>query len=66
MTYETILTSMAAVGDVDEVCESIRALQDDLGVGQVICWFNAGGRLPDAMVRRSMRMFMEQVRPRLT
>jgi alkanesulfonate monooxygenase SsuD/methylene tetrahydromethanopterin reductase-like flavin-dependent oxidoreductase (luciferase family) len=65
VTYETILTSMAAVGDVDEVCESIRALQDDLGVGQVICWFNAGGRLPDAMVRRSMRMFMEQVRPRL-
>lgn len=65
VTYETILSSMAAVGDVDEVCDAIRELQDDLGVGQVICWFNAGGRLPDAVVRRSMRMFMEQVRPQL-
>lgn len=64
-TYETILGKMSAVGDVTEVRDAIRELQDDLGVGQVICWFNAGGRLPDATVRRSMRMFMEQVRPQL-
>lgn len=63
ITYDEALREMAVVGDPPRVAERIEAIGQEYGAGQIICWFNPGGLVPDEEVRASMGLFMEQVHP---
>ena len=64
ITYPEVLDLMCATGDPDEVTARIQEAVDAYGAGQVICWFNPGGLVEHDKVIDTMRLFMEQVRPR--
>jgi alkanesulfonate monooxygenase SsuD/methylene tetrahydromethanopterin reductase-like flavin-dependent oxidoreductase (luciferase family) len=50
------------IGSPDTVAAKVAALAE-VGVGEVACWMNFGG-LPIDKVRRSMRLFADEVMPR--
>ena len=53
-----------AFGGPDTVVEKLESLRDETGVNNIICWMNFGG-LPHDAVLRSMRLFAEEVMPKL-
>jgi alkanesulfonate monooxygenase SsuD/methylene tetrahydromethanopterin reductase-like flavin-dependent oxidoreductase (luciferase family) len=57
-----LLQSALVIGSPDTVAHKIADL-DQVGVGEVVCWMNFGGLAPE-QVRRSMRLFAEEVMPR--
>lgn len=61
-TYDDILGDMAIVGSPAEVRDRVSELEYDYGVGHVQTWFNAGGLIPNELVQRSMRLFINAVR----
>lgn len=61
-TWEDLLESALLIGSPDTVANKIAELQQ-AGVGELACWMNFGG-LPPEKVRRSMRLFAEEVMPR--
>jgi alkanesulfonate monooxygenase SsuD/methylene tetrahydromethanopterin reductase-like flavin-dependent oxidoreductase (luciferase family) len=61
-TWEDLLQSALVIGSPDTVAGKIRDLEQ-VGVGEVVCWMNFGGLAPEK-VRRSMRLFAEEVMPR--
>lgn len=64
ITYDEALQEMAVVGNPPRVAARIEEIGQEYGAGQIICWFNPGGLVPNEEVTASMRLFMEQVRPR--
>lgn len=62
-TYDDILRDIAIVGSPSEVRDRLMELEHDYGVGHVQTWFNAGGLIPHDLVQRSMRLFINAVRP---
>jgi alkanesulfonate monooxygenase SsuD/methylene tetrahydromethanopterin reductase-like flavin-dependent oxidoreductase (luciferase family) len=58
------LVDRALAGTPDEVAERVAALRD-LGVTTLVCQMDVPGLAP-ALVRRSMRLFAEQVAPHFT
>jgi alkanesulfonate monooxygenase SsuD/methylene tetrahydromethanopterin reductase-like flavin-dependent oxidoreductase (luciferase family) len=61
-TWEDLLESALVIGSPGTVAQKIADL-DQIGVGEVVCWMNFGGLAPEK-VRRSMRLFAEEVMPR--
>jgi alkanesulfonate monooxygenase SsuD/methylene tetrahydromethanopterin reductase-like flavin-dependent oxidoreductase (luciferase family) len=61
-TWEDLLQSALLVGSPDTVAAGVAEL-DEVGVGEVVCWMNFGGLAPEN-VRRSMRLFADEVMPR--
>jgi alkanesulfonate monooxygenase SsuD/methylene tetrahydromethanopterin reductase-like flavin-dependent oxidoreductase (luciferase family) len=61
--YEDFDQEMAVFGDPDYCVERIRALKDEYGMDEFICYFNQGGLMDHAMVRESMLRFAREVRP---
>jgi len=61
-TWEDLLESALVVGSPDTVAHKVADLQA-AGVGEMVCWMNFGG-LPPEKVRRSMRLFAQEVMPR--
>jgi alkanesulfonate monooxygenase SsuD/methylene tetrahydromethanopterin reductase-like flavin-dependent oxidoreductase (luciferase family) len=61
-TWEDLLGSALVIGSPERVASKIAELEQT-GVGEVGCWMNFGG-LPSDKVRRSMRLFAEEVMPR--
>jgi alkanesulfonate monooxygenase SsuD/methylene tetrahydromethanopterin reductase-like flavin-dependent oxidoreductase (luciferase family) len=60
-TWENLVADALIVGSPDTVAGKIAQLEQ-LNVGEVVCWMNFGG-LPPEQVRRSMRLFAEEVMP---
>jgi hypothetical protein len=56
---------MGVFGDPDHCAARIRALQDEFHMNEFIGYFNQGGLVEPAMVRRSMELFANEVIPRL-
>ncbi|PZC50308.1 MAG: Flavin-dependent oxidoreductase, luciferase family [Chloroflexi bacterium] len=65
ITFEESITSDSAVGDPDRVVERLTALHDCHGFGHLMAWFAFGGRIPHERVLASMRLFADEVAPRL-
>jgi len=65
LPYERFCRDQAIFGDAGEVVDRLQAARDELGLSQVICWFDQGTRLPRAEVERTMRRFAEDVMPKL-
>jgi alkanesulfonate monooxygenase SsuD/methylene tetrahydromethanopterin reductase-like flavin-dependent oxidoreductase (luciferase family) len=63
ITYEEVEDLGAAFGDPDYCVERVRALQREFGMNEFICYFNQGGLVEPAVVRRSMELFAREVIP---
>jgi alkanesulfonate monooxygenase SsuD/methylene tetrahydromethanopterin reductase-like flavin-dependent oxidoreductase (luciferase family) len=61
-SWEDLLDSALLIGSPDTVSRKVAELEKS-GVGEMVCWMNFGG-LPIDKVRRSMRLFAEEVMPR--
>jgi alkanesulfonate monooxygenase SsuD/methylene tetrahydromethanopterin reductase-like flavin-dependent oxidoreductase (luciferase family) len=61
-TWEDLLESALFIGSPDTIARKIEELTQ-AGVGELACWMSFGGLAPDK-VRRSMRLFAEEVMPR--
>jgi alkanesulfonate monooxygenase SsuD/methylene tetrahydromethanopterin reductase-like flavin-dependent oxidoreductase (luciferase family) len=61
-TWEDLLQSALVIGSPETVAGKIADLER-IGAGEVVCWMNFGGLEPEK-VRRSMRLFAEEVMPR--
>lgn len=65
LPYERFCRDQAVFGDAAEVVDRLRAVRDEFGLSQIICWFDQGAMLPRAEVERTMREFAERVIPEL-
>ena len=65
LTYGDVLREHAIFGSPESVTERLLALREEIGFSSLSAWMNPGGWIPDAGVTRSMRLFAEQVMPRL-
>ncbi len=61
-TWEDLVDSALVIGSPETVAARVAELQA-AGVGEMVCWMNFGG-LPPEKVRRSMRLFAEEVAPK--
>ena len=62
-TYEQVCEVMA-IYDTPEACvERLKSLEKEFNMGRMLCWFNTGGLIPHAHVKRSMELFATQVMP---
>jgi alkanesulfonate monooxygenase SsuD/methylene tetrahydromethanopterin reductase-like flavin-dependent oxidoreductase (luciferase family) len=65
LPYERFCRDQAIFGDAGEAVDRLQAVRDELGLSQVICWFDQGARLPRAEVEATMRRFAEHVMPKV-
>lgn len=65
VTYEDLLRDRLAYGTPDMVVERLATLRDTLGLSGVVIEPNVGGGVPREAVMRSLRLFAEEVAPRL-
>ena len=62
-TYEAVDKRMGVFGDPAHCIERIRALQQEFHMDEFIAYFNQGGLVDHATVRRSMELFAREVIP---
>ncbi len=65
VTYEDILRDRVAYGTPDMVVDRLRELRDVLGLSGVIMESNVGGRIPVEQMLTSIRLYAQEVAPRL-
>jgi alkanesulfonate monooxygenase SsuD/methylene tetrahydromethanopterin reductase-like flavin-dependent oxidoreductase (luciferase family) len=65
VTYDELLRDRVAYGTSDMVVDRLRELRDELGLSGFIMESNVGGRIPLDRVLASIRLYAEEVAPRL-
>ena len=65
LTYDDVLRDRVAYGTPDMVVDRLRQLRDELGLAGVIIESNVGGRIPLERVLHSIRLYAQEVAPRL-
>ena len=65
LTYDDVLRDRVAYGTPDMVVDRLRELRDRLGLAGVIIESNVGGRIPLDRVLNSIRLYAQEVAPRL-
>jgi alkanesulfonate monooxygenase SsuD/methylene tetrahydromethanopterin reductase-like flavin-dependent oxidoreductase (luciferase family) len=65
VSYDDLLRGRVAYGTPEMVAERLRELQGTLGLSGIILEPNVGGYIPRQLVFRSVRLFAEEVAPRL-
>jgi alkanesulfonate monooxygenase SsuD/methylene tetrahydromethanopterin reductase-like flavin-dependent oxidoreductase (luciferase family) len=65
VTYEDVLRDRVAYGTPEMVVDRLRELRDQLGLSGVIAESNVGGRIPLDRVLNSIRLYAQEVAPRL-
>ena len=65
VSYEELLRDRLAYGTPDMVVERLGQLRDELGLSGVVAEPNVGGRIPLEQVIRSIRLYADEVAPRL-
>jgi alkanesulfonate monooxygenase SsuD/methylene tetrahydromethanopterin reductase-like flavin-dependent oxidoreductase (luciferase family) len=63
ITFADMDREMGVFGDPEYCIARVKELQRDYGMDEFICYFNQGGLMPPALVRRSMTRFAEEVMP---
>ena len=67
LTWESVYSSeKAIVGTPDVVIDKIREIGDALQLSGMVLEFNAGERLPEDKINRSLELFCEKVAPAFT
>jgi alkanesulfonate monooxygenase SsuD/methylene tetrahydromethanopterin reductase-like flavin-dependent oxidoreductase (luciferase family) len=62
-TYERVNGNMGLFATPRQCVEQLQQIEDELGAGRVIGWFNFGGLVPHERVMRSMELFASEVMP---
>jgi len=62
-TYDSV-DRMSVFGDPDYCVERVRALREEFQMDEFIGYFNQGGLVDHATVKRSMELFAKEVIPR--
>ncbi len=65
ISYDDVLAEHAIFGSPEAVVDRLLALREDFGFLSLSAWMNPGGEIPHERVLNSMRLFAEQVIPRL-
>jgi len=65
LTYGDVLREHAIFGSPESVTERLLALREEIGFSSLSAWMNPGGQIPHERVLNSMRLFADQVIPRL-
>jgi len=65
VTYDDLLRDRVAYGTPDMVVDRLCDLRDRLGLSGVIMESNVGGRIPLERVLTSIRLYAQEVAPRL-
>jgi alkanesulfonate monooxygenase SsuD/methylene tetrahydromethanopterin reductase-like flavin-dependent oxidoreductase (luciferase family) len=65
VSYDDLLRGRLAYGTPEAVADRLRQLQETLGLSGVIMEPNVGGHIPRDLVFRSIRLFAQEVAPRL-
>jgi alkanesulfonate monooxygenase SsuD/methylene tetrahydromethanopterin reductase-like flavin-dependent oxidoreductase (luciferase family) len=65
VAYDDLLRGRLAYGTPEAVADRLRQLQETLGLSGVIMEPNVGGHIPRELVVRSIRLFAQEVAPRL-
>jgi alkanesulfonate monooxygenase SsuD/methylene tetrahydromethanopterin reductase-like flavin-dependent oxidoreductase (luciferase family) len=65
VTYDELLQDRVAYGTPDMVLARLRQLRDELGLTGIIMESNVGGQIPVDCVLNSIRLFAQEVAPRL-
>ena len=63
ITYEELGDLGAVLGDPEYCVERVKALQHEFQTNEFICYFNQGGLIEHATVKRSMELFAQEVIP---
>jgi hypothetical protein len=63
MKWEGIHETMGLFGEPARCVDKIGKIYEGSHIGQLICWFNPGGRIPHRTVMASMERFASQVMP---
>lgn len=63
VTFDSVDRSYAIFGDPEYCVERIKAFQQEFPMEEFICYFNQGGLIDHATVRRSMELFAREVIP---
>jgi alkanesulfonate monooxygenase SsuD/methylene tetrahydromethanopterin reductase-like flavin-dependent oxidoreductase (luciferase family) len=63
--YEALLRDRLAYGTPEVVVERLGQLREELGLAGVIIESNVGGGIPQELVLKSVRLFAQEVVPRL-
>lgn len=62
-TFESVNGSMGVFETPGACVDRLQQLEQELGVGRVIAWFNFGGMVSHGAVMRSMELFASRVMP---
>jgi len=65
ITFEKITESMAIFGSSQNCLAKVKALHKELGMKELICWFNPGGLVPHEKVLTAMSRFAREIMPEL-
>jgi alkanesulfonate monooxygenase SsuD/methylene tetrahydromethanopterin reductase-like flavin-dependent oxidoreductase (luciferase family) len=65
VTYDELLRDRVVYGTPDMVVDRLRQLRDELGLSGFIMESNVGGRIPLDCVLNSIRLYAQEVAPRL-
>lgn len=65
VTFEKITESMAIFGSSQECIAKVKDLHNELGMTELICWFNPGGMAPHQKVLTAMSRFAAEIMPEL-
>jgi alkanesulfonate monooxygenase SsuD/methylene tetrahydromethanopterin reductase-like flavin-dependent oxidoreductase (luciferase family) len=63
VTYADMDREMGVFGEPEYCIERVRQLQAEYGMDEFICYFNQGGLMDPALVRKSMTQFATEVMP---
>jgi alkanesulfonate monooxygenase SsuD/methylene tetrahydromethanopterin reductase-like flavin-dependent oxidoreductase (luciferase family) len=65
ITYDQVLRDKVVVGSPERVADRLLQLRDELGIDGILAELNFGGGIPSELMMRSLRLLLEQVKPRL-
>jgi alkanesulfonate monooxygenase SsuD/methylene tetrahydromethanopterin reductase-like flavin-dependent oxidoreductase (luciferase family) len=65
LTYEDVVRERVVFGTPERVGEQLQTLRETLGLSGLIMEANVGGRIPSEFVLQSVRLFGQEVAPRL-
>jgi len=63
LTYDEALTGQVLVGTPDALGQSLRALQDELGIDGILAELNCGGLIPHRQVMTALELLCQEVMP---
>ena len=65
LTYDAVMRDKVVIGSPETVAARLSDLQDQLGIDGILAELNFGAMIPPDQMMRSLRLLLQEVRPRL-